>query len=92
MNVVQLHAPKPSEEVVATLRRIAADIESGSLEWPVTTAVLICGHSDSEAPCSDGSLREQSYWTTYAMGARSSTFAVRGLVASAMRNWNHDDD
>jgi hypothetical protein len=89
-NVLQLHKSVPADEVVGTLRRIADDIEGGSLEWPVTTAVLICGHTDGEVTLSDGSLAEESYWTTYVMGPRTSTFTVRGLVASAMRKWNHD--
>ncbi|QPQ55590.1 hypothetical protein IC614_03030 [Allosphingosinicella flava] len=92
MSVVQLHQPKPREEVVSTLRRIADELENGALEWPVTTAVLICGHSDAEIPMGDGTFAEQNYWTTYAMGPRSSSFTVRGLVASAMRQWNHGDD
>jgi hypothetical protein len=92
LKVVQLHQPKPCEDVVTTLRRIADQVEAGELGWPVTTAVLICGHTDSEVPMDDGALAEQAYWTTYAMGPRTSSFTVRGLVTSAMRRWNHDDD
>lgn len=90
-NVLQLHKSVPADEVVGTLRRIADDIEAGKIDWPVTTAVLICGHTDAEIPCGDGSMAEHSYWTTYAMGPRTESFTVRGLVASAMRRWNHDD-
>lgn len=92
MTVLKLHQPKPTNDVVRTLRRIADEIEAGELEWPVTTAVLIVGHSDAEVPIAGGELRQQSYWTTYGMGPRSDSFTVRGLVASAMRQWNHGDD
>lgn len=91
MSVLALHKPAPCQDVVATLRRIADDIEGGELHYPVTTAVLIVGHADAERPMPDGALAEQSYWTTYAMGPRTGTFTVCGLVASAMRHWNYDE-
>lgn len=91
MSVVQLLRPKPCGDVVTTLRKIADDIEAGKFDWPVTTAVLICGHTDAEVPVGDDTLAEQSYWTTFATGPRTDSFTVRGLVQSAMRRWNHDD-
>ena len=90
--VVQLHPGKPADDVCATLRRIADQIEGKEIGWPVTTAVLILGHTDTETPVGNGDLSEQSYWTTFACGPRTSTFTVRGLVASAMRQWNYDDE
>lgn len=92
MNVIALHQAKPADDVSATLRRIADEVEAGEIEWPVTTAVVILGHTDAEVPQADGSLAERSYWATYAAGPRTGTFTVRGLVASAMRGWNYDDD
>lgn len=91
-NVVALRQARPCSNIPATLRRIADEIEADELGWPVTTAVLILGHTDAETSTApDGSYGEQNYWTTFAAGPRTSTFTVRGLVASAMRNWNHDD-
>ncbi len=90
-NVVALHPGKPADDVPATLRRIADEIEGDAIGWPVTTAIVILGHSDAEVPVGDGELAERSYWTTFAAGPRTSTFTVRGLVASAMRQWNFDD-
>lgn len=91
-SVVQLHQKRPCDDVSATLRRIADQIEAGDIDWPVTTAVLILGHTDAETRVDDGALAEQSYWTTFAMGPRCGTFTVRGLVSSAIRQWNFNDD
>lgn len=91
MSVVSLYPGKPADDVAATLRRIADEVEGGEFSWPVTTACLILGYTDAEIRMGGDLLAEQSYWTTYAMGPRTDNFTVRGLVSSAMRQWNYDD-
>lgn len=90
MTVLQLHKASANNDVVATLRRIADDIEGGNLEWPVTTAVLVVGHTDAEVPAGS-SLMQSAYWTTYGMGPRCDTFTVRGLISSVLSHWNGGD-
>lgn len=91
MSVIQLHKPAPCADVVATLRRIADDIEAGEHgDWPVTTAIVLIGHSDSEV--NDGENRiQRSYWNTYGAGPRADiAFTVRGLLTTALSQWSHD--
>lgn len=91
MTVVQLHKPPACADVVATLRRIADDIEKGEHgDWPVTTCVVVIGHSDAET--NDGETRMQrSYWDTYGLGPRCDSFTVRGLLSTVLSRWNHHE-
>lgn len=92
MTVVQLHKSAPCEDVVATLRRIADDIENGEHgDWPVSTAVVVIGHSDSEV--NDGENRiQRSYWRTFGAGPRADSFTVRGLLMTVISRWSHDEE
>lgn len=91
MSVVSLHQAKPFENVVESLRLLANRIEQGEVDWPVTTCVVIIGHTDSEIPDKETRMHyQQSYWETYGYGPRSDTFTVRGLLASALKNWEHE--
>lgn len=87
MSVIQLQQSKPCSDIPATLRRLADEIERGETEFsPVTTCVVVLGHTSSERLV-DGELQEQADWSTYGMGPRCDTFTVRGLMASALRSW-----
>lgn len=89
--VIQLHQDKPAaDDVVAALRSVADNIEAGNVEFPVTTCVLVLGHTDSEVPCGDGDLGQSIFWRTYGMGPRTDTFTVRGLMATVLNRWGHD--
>lgn len=92
MSVVALHKPRPCEEVPATLRRIADEIDSGEYDWPITTAVLILGHTDAELPNGDGDLTQRNYWETYGMGPRADVFTVRGLLMPVLARWSHSNE
>jgi hypothetical protein len=91
VSVLQLHKPFACADVVQTLRRVADDIEAGKHgDWPVTTAIVVIGHSDAEF--NDGKERAQrSYWDTYAAGPRADSFTVRGLLATVISRWNDRD-
>lgn len=81
--IVPLRQPKGTDNVAATLRVIADEIDSGKYsEWPITTAVLICGH-ESERPDGDGTV-VRTAWHTHGFGPRNGAFACRGLLASVL--------
>jgi hypothetical protein len=91
VSVVQLHQPKPFNDVVATLRRIADEIEAGEHgDWPVTTCVVVIGHSDSEVPRGEDEVASRYYWQSYGIGPRHDNFTCRGLLMTALHKWGHD--
>jgi hypothetical protein len=93
LNVVQLHQPKPLSDVVATLRRIADEIEAGEHgDWPVTTCVVVIGHSDSEVPVGDDTVNHRYFWQSYGIGPRHDVFTCKGLLAQALHKWGHDHE
>lgn len=81
--VVTLHKPAPANDVPATLRRIADELEAGTLDWPVTTAVVVFGHTGPERPSGD-ERRQRNHWTTYGFGPRADSFTIRGLLSSVI--------
>lgn len=83
MSVVALRQEKPCAEVSATLRRIADEIETGVIEWPVTTAVLVLAHRD-EKPAGESTFVEHEQWRTYGFGPRCDTFTCRGVLATVI--------
>jgi hypothetical protein len=92
MTILQLHKPRPVDDVPETLRRIADEIEAGEVEWPVTTAIVVLGHTDAEVPVDGGALMQQNYWTSYAAGPRVDSFTCKGLLTSVLNRWNHGDE
>jgi hypothetical protein len=92
MTVVALHQERPCANVAYALRDIADQIERGEIAWPVTTAVLLLGHTGPERPSDEeGEYKEESHWTTYGFGPRRDIFTCRGLMATCLNRWNHDD-
>ena len=92
MTVVKLHQERPCSDVVFALRDIAKQIEDGEIEWPVTTAVLLLGHTGSEKPGGEeGEYSEEMHWQSYGFGPRRDVFTCRGLMATCLNRWNHND-
>ena len=93
MTVVQLHKAAPCEDLIETLRSIADDLEKGSgPDWPVTTAVLVLGHS-ARKPAGEDEVMEETRWRTYGIGPRADVFTCRGLLASVIhRGFDSSDD
>lgn len=90
--VVSLQQQAPSvNDVVATLRRIADQVEAGEIEFPVTTAVLLLGHTDKEKLVGD-ELHQNTHWTTFGFGPRNDMFTCRGLMITALNRWGSDDE
>jgi hypothetical protein len=85
-SVVQLHKPPPCEDIVATLRLIADEMESGehsAAKWPATTAVVIFGH-ETQRPEGENIMMSRSAWTTHGFGPRHDIFTVKGLLATIL--------
>jgi hypothetical protein len=89
-NILQLHKPKPCDDTVAMLRQLADDIEAGEIDFPVTTCVVLLGHTNAERPGEGQELLQEMFWRTYGFGPRTDTFTVRGLMATCLNRWNHD--
>ncbi len=90
MSILALHTPKPADNVVHGLRKLADMIEAGEFTYPVTTCVAVIGHTDGETPIGDGRYAQESHWNVFGYGPRNDTFTVRGLLASALRDWDND--
>jgi hypothetical protein len=85
-NVLELRKPEPCEDIVATLRVIADEIESGEHEvakWPATSAVLIFGH-ETQRPDGEDVVMRRTRWTTHGFGPRNDVFTLRGLIATVI--------
>lgn len=94
MNVVELRPAAACADIVATLRRIADDIESGNhaaSEWPATTAVLVLGHY-SERPDGKDMTLTRHEWATHGFGPRNDVFTCRGLLATVIGQGFDSDD
>ncbi len=87
-NVVALKPTRPCESLVATLRRIADEIEQGEEPW--ATGVLLLGNLGPERDDGDGGYSEDMTWRTYGFGPRNDIFTVRGLMATCLNRWNHE--
>jgi hypothetical protein len=92
MTVLALHKPKPCDDVVSGLRALADRIEAGEIDWPVTTCIVVLGHTERESPPDeDGICLQGSHWDTYGYGPRTDIFTTRGLMMTALKNWGSDD-
>lgn len=92
MSVIQLHQDKPVNDVAASLRRLADEIEAGDHgDWPITTCVVLLGHTDSESrPDEEGWCWQRVHWDTRGYGTRTDNFTVRGLMATALQKWGSE--
>lgn len=92
MSIVALHKAKPCDDVVSGLRGLADRIEAGEVDWPVTTCIVVIGHTERESlPDDDGICLQGSRWDTYGYGPRTDIFTSRGLLMTAMKNWGSDN-
>lgn len=90
MQVVELHPRHPCEDLVQGLRNIADEIEAGSFEFDPNIAVILLA---MESQSRDGHGFNQSYqWQTHALGERASYFTVKGLMGSALANFDGESD
>lgn len=89
MTILQLHKPKPCDNVVDGLRRLVDEIEAGEFDWPVTTCIVALGHTGAEsAPDSDGLCYQEANWQTRGYGPRTDRFTSIGLLSTIITDWN----
>jgi len=92
VTVLQLHKPKPADDVVDGLRKLADSIEAGDIDWPVTTAIVVLGHTGSDSnPDENGHTWQSVHWRTHGYGPRTDNFTVRGLLMTAVTKWDNEE-
>jgi hypothetical protein len=82
--IAQIRAPIPADDVVSGLRGLDDRIESGEVEYPVSTCLVLIGHTSDRNH--DGEVWHRSDHDMFGYGPRCDTFTVRGLLATALRD------
>jgi hypothetical protein len=80
-NITPIRKPFAPDEIPATLRRIADDIEAGEFGLR-TTCVVVLGHTD-ERLMDNGDKLQSDDFDVFGAGPRCDTFTVRGLLLTA---------
>ncbi len=83
MSVITQLRPEPAGDVVKALRKIADQLEQGDFGEPISTALLILGHTGGAQPKPGGGYTRSLATRVYAMGTRTDPFTIRGLVEVA---------
>lgn len=84
MSVLQLKKPIAADDVTAGLRGLADRIEAGEIEFPVSTCLVILGHT-KEGWEGDNVIHSSDH-ELFGYGPRCDTFTVRGLLTTAVLN------
>lgn len=79
--IVALHKPFAPDDIPATLRRIADEIEAGE-HGLKTTCLVVLGHTE-ERPLEDGDKLQSDEFTVFGCGPRCDAFTTRGLLLTA---------
>jgi hypothetical protein len=79
VTVLQLHKPKPCDDIVDGLRKLADRIEAGE-HGLISTAIVCLGHTFDSEPDSEGFVSHCSDNELFGYGPRCDTFTVRGLL------------
>lgn len=80
-DVIPIRKPFAPDEIPATLRRIADDIEAG--EFGVrTTCIVVLGHSTEEV-VENGDKHQSDNFEVFGCGPRCDIFTTRGLLLTA---------
>jgi hypothetical protein len=90
-NVTQIAKPFAPDEIPATLRRIADEVEQGEYGL-MTTCLVVLGHT-SDRPGDDGDKVHQERHELFGCGPRCDMFTVRGLLLTvATRSLDGGDE
>lgn len=81
MTVTPIKKPFAPDDIPATLRTIAAEIEAGKFGVK-TTCLVVLGHT-SERPADDGEKIQRDDWELFGCGPRCDIFTTRGLLLTA---------
>lgn len=90
MPVEPIRKPFAAEDIPATLRRIADDIEAGK-HGLKTTAVVVLGHTE-QRPREDGLILQGDTFDIFGAGPRTDFFTIRGLLLTAATQPIPDSD
>lgn len=80
-NIVPISKPFAPDDIPATLRRIADQIEAGDFGLR-TTCLVVLGHTD-ERPADDGGKIQGNDFELFGCGPRCDAFTTRGLLLTA---------
>lgn len=86
MNIVPLHKEHDCENLAVTLRNIADDIEAGNYDFEPTIAVVVLGMESQRRDADGIAVRYQ--WQTHGLGEKAGFFVTRGLLASALQDFD----
>lgn len=86
MKVVPLHPALPCADLVAALRNIADEIESGNYDFAPDIAVVVLA-AESQRRDAEGIVSTYD-WQTHGLGEKASVFATRGVLASALSSFD----
>lgn len=82
-DILKLHQGVPADDIAATLRQLADDIEAGE-RGVVTTAIVCLGHTLADFK-EDGMVVSGYDADTFAFGPRADVFTVRGLMVTCLK-------
>ena len=89
--IAPIQKPFAADEIPATLRRLADQVEAGK-HGLKTTCVVVLGHTESR-PLDDGDRLQSDTFRIFGCGPRCDAFTVRGLLlTAATRPIPVDDD
>lgn len=81
--IVKLLQPGTDLEVVQALREIARQIEAGEIDFPVSSCVVVIGHTERHNDPGGDDFLDQHYCEIYSSGPRCDTFTSLGLIEAA---------
>ena len=84
MSVLQLKKFIAGDDVTTKLRNLTNRIETGEIEFPVSTCLVILGHT-KEGWEGDNVIHSSDH-ELVGYGPRCDTFTVRGLLTTAVLN------
>jgi hypothetical protein len=90
VDIAPIRKPFAAEEIPATLRTIADEVEAGKYGL-MTTCVVVLGHTD-QRPGDDGWRLLRDRFRFFGAGPRTDLFTVRGLLLTAATQPPQDDD
>jgi hypothetical protein len=81
-DITPIKKPFAPDDIVATLRRVADELEAGDFGL-MTTCAIVLGHT-TETPAIEGRRRyDELDYHLFGAGPRSDLFTVRGLLVTA---------
>lgn len=88
MNVVELRPNHNCLDIVKGLRAIADDIEAGAYGFEPELAAIVLGFDQQKLERDGVAVRYG--WQTHGLGEKATAFTTRGLLASALNDFNGD--